>query len=87
LSALSFDETRAASCRTEDGGDVSEGTTDPVPSQVVLQLDEVFRVLEAREDARLELRDRGLLPGLQDELATVVRMLHGTLGLDEGGVP
>ena len=25
-------------------------------------------------------------PGLQDELATVIRMLHGELGLDEGGV-
>jgi hypothetical protein len=24
---------------------------------------------------------------LQDELATVVRILHGRLGLDEGGVP
>jgi hypothetical protein len=25
--------------------------------------------------------------GLQDELATVVRILHGKLGLDEGAVP
>jgi hypothetical protein len=27
-----------------------------------------------------------LAPGLQDELATVIRLLHGRLGLDEGGV-
>lgn len=25
-------------------------------------------------------------PGLRDELATVIRMLHGRLGLDEGGM-
>jgi hypothetical protein len=25
--------------------------------------------------------------GLQDELATIVRILHSRLGLDEGGVP
>jgi hypothetical protein len=58
---------------------------DPVPGTVVLSLDDAFRVLEAIEDARLELRDRGAAPGLQDELATVIRMLHGRLGLDEGG--
>jgi hypothetical protein len=51
-----------------------------------MSLDEVFRVLEAIEDARLELRQRGAAPGLQDELATVIRMIHGKLGLDEGGV-
>ena len=50
---------------------------DPVPSGVVLLLDEAFRVLEAIEDARLALRERGAAPGLQDELATVIRMLHG----------
>lgn len=59
---------------------------DPVPRDVVLSLDEAFRVLEAIEDARLALRDHGAAPGHQDELATVIRMLHGKLGLDEGGV-
>ena len=58
---------------------------DPVPLGVLLDLDESFRVLEALEDARLELRDRGAALGLQDELATVIRLLHGRLGLDEGG--
>ena len=61
-------------------------TCPPVPSGVVLLLDEAFRVLEAIEDARLALRERGAAPGLQDELATVIRMLHGRLGFDEGGV-
>lgn len=59
---------------------------DPVPRHVVLSLDEAFRALEAIEDARLALRERGAAPGLQDEMATVIRMLHGKLGLDEGGV-
>ena len=59
---------------------------DPVPRSVVLSLDDAFRVLEAIEDARLALRERGAAPGLQDELATVIRMLHGKLGFDEGGV-
>jgi hypothetical protein len=59
---------------------------DPVPVDVRLSLDEAFRVLEGIEDARLALRERGAAPGLQDELATVIRMLHGKLGLDEGGV-
>jgi hypothetical protein len=44
-------------------------------------------VLEALEDARLALRDSGVALGLQDELATVIRIVHGRLGLDEGGVP
>jgi hypothetical protein len=44
----------------------------------------VFAALEA---ARLELGDIGAAPGLQDELATVIRLLHGRLGFDEGGVP
>ena len=47
---------------------------DPVPPGIVLDLDEAFRVLEALEDARLALREAGLGPGLQDELATVVRL-------------
>lgn len=59
---------------------------DPVPRSVALSLDEAFRVLEAIEDARFSLRARGAAPGLQDELATVIRMLHGKLGFDEGGV-
>lgn len=59
---------------------------DPVPRGVGLSLDEAFRVLEAIEDARLALRERGAAPGLQDELATVIGMLHGRLGLDQGGV-
>ena len=50
---------------------------DPVPRTVGLSLDEAFRVLEAIEDARLELLNPGAAPGLQDELATVIRMLHG----------
>jgi hypothetical protein len=54
---------------------------------VVLDLDEAFRVLESLEDARLVLRESGAAPGLQDELATVVRLLHGKLGFEEGGVP
>jgi hypothetical protein len=59
---------------------------DPVPRSVALSPDEAFRMLEAIEDARLALRERGAAPGLQDELATVIRMLHGKLGFDEGGV-
>jgi len=58
---------------------------DPVPRTVLLALDDAFRILEAIEDARLELREREAAPGLQDELATVIRMLHGRLGLAEGG--
>lgn len=58
----------------------------PVPPRIVLRLDEAFRVLEALEDARLGLRDVAAAPGLQDELATVIRLLHGRLGLDQGGV-
>jgi hypothetical protein len=60
---------------------------DPVPPGLLLDLDEAFRVLEALEESRLTLRDSGIGLGLQDELATVIRMLHGRLGFDEGGVP
>ena len=63
-----------------------DSVDDPVPSGLTLDLDEAFRVLEALEDARLALRESGAAPGLQDELATVIRMLHGRLGFDEGGV-
>ena len=59
---------------------------DPVPRNLTLSLDEAFRVLESLEDARLALRERGAAPGLQDELATVIRLLHGKLGFDEGSV-
>ncbi|HMK99432.1 MAG TPA: hypothetical protein VK428_04525 [Acidimicrobiales bacterium] len=59
---------------------------DPVPPNLVLSLDEAFRVLEAVEDARLAMRDVGLAPGPQDELATVIGLLHSRLGFDEGGV-
>jgi hypothetical protein len=65
----------------------SDPFDDPVPRTVVLSLDDAFRVLEAIEDARLALRELGAAPGLQDELATVIRVLHGRLGFDEGGVP
>ena len=58
---------------------------DPVPLGLVLGLDEAFRVLEALEDALTELERRALGLGLQDELATVIRLLHGRLGIDEGG--
>jgi hypothetical protein len=32
------------------------------------------------------MRGAGLALGLQDELATVIRLLHGRLGFDEGGL-
>jgi hypothetical protein len=57
----------------------------PVPPELVLNLDEAFRVLEALEDARLGMREASLAPGLQDELATVIRLIHGRLGFEEGG--
>lgn len=59
---------------------------DPVPPGLLLDLDEAFRVLEALEDARLALRELVAAPGLQDELATVIRIIHSRLGFDEGGV-
>lgn len=65
---------------------VSRFDDDPVPPGIVLNLEEAFRVLEALEDARLAMRDARLAPGLQDELATVIRIIHGRLGLEEGGV-
>jgi hypothetical protein len=65
---------------------VQPSDDDPVPFGVVLDLDEAFRILEALEDARLALREARAGLGLQDELATVIRMLHGRLGFDEGGV-
>lgn len=59
---------------------------DPVPLGIFLDLDEALRVLEALEDARLALRDAGAAPGLRDELATMVNLLHGRLGFDLGGL-
>ena len=64
----------------------SDPFDDPVPRTVVLSLDDTIRVLEAIEDARLALRELHAAPGLQDELATVIRVLHGRLGPQEGGV-
>ena len=64
----------------------TDPSDDPVPPTLVLDLDDAFRVLEALEDARLSLRQSRVGPGLQDELATVIRLLHGKLGFDEGGV-
>ena len=65
---------------------MSRSDDDPVPPGIALNREESFRVLEALEDARLAMRDARLAPGLQDELATVIRIIHGRLGLEEGGV-
>ena len=65
---------------------MSRPDDDPVPPGLLLSLEEAFRVLEALEDARLAMRESGLAPGLQDELATVIRIIHGRLGFEEGGV-
>ena len=65
---------------------MSRSEDDPVPPGIVLNLDEAFRALEALEDARLAMREVGLAPGLQDELAPVIRMIHGRLGFEEGGL-
>lgn len=66
-------------------GSVTGADEDPVPGGLVLDLDEAFRVLEALEDALRAMEEAGLAPGLRDELATVIRLIHGRLGLDEGG--
>ena len=65
---------------------MSRPDDDPVPPGLLLSLEEAFRVPEALEDARLAIRESGLAPELQDELATVIRIIHGTLGFEEGGV-
>jgi hypothetical protein len=65
---------------------MSRPDDDPVPRRLVLNLDEALRALEALEDARLALGETGFAPGLQDELATVVRLIHGRLGFEEGGL-
>lgn len=59
---------------------------DPVPPGILLDLDEALRVLSALEDALLAIEEAGLAPGLQDEIATVIRVLHVRLGFDEGGL-
>jgi hypothetical protein len=58
---------------------------DPVPLGLVLDLDEAFRLLEALEDSLWELEQARAAPGLRDELATVIRVVHRRLGFDEGG--
>lgn len=65
---------------------MSRSDDDPVPAGLVLNLDEAFRVLEALEDARLALREARVSLGLQDELGTVIRLVPGRLGFEEGGV-
>ena len=59
---------------------------DPVPPGVLLDLDEALRLLSGLEDALMALLDAQAAPGLRDELATMIRMLHVRLGFDEGGV-
>jgi hypothetical protein len=59
---------------------------DPVPPGLLFSLDEVFRVLEALEDALLVMEEADVALGLRDELATVIRLVHVRLGLGEGGV-
>jgi len=58
---------------------------DPVPPGLLLSLEEAFRVLEAL-DALLAMEEADVALGLRGELATVMRLLHVRLGLDEGGV-
>lgn len=67
-------------------GSMSPPDDDPVPPGLVLNLEEAFRVLEALEDALHAIEEAGVVPGLRDELATVIRLIHGRLGLDEGDV-
>jgi hypothetical protein len=64
----------------------SDADDDLVPLGLVLGLDEAFRVLEALEDAIYELERTSMAPGLRDEIATVIRLLHGRLGFDQGGL-
>ena len=59
---------------------------DPVPLGIILDLEEALRLLEALEDALLAFEQLGAAPGLRDELATVIRVLHVRLGFDEGGL-
>lgn len=54
--------------------------------KMAVDIDEAFRVLEALEDALLELERSQSAPGLRDELATEIRVIHRRLGFDEGGL-
>lgn len=65
---------------------MTEPDDDPVLPGALLDLDEALRLLSALEDALLALLDLDAAPGLRDELATMIRMLHVRLGFDEGGV-
>lgn len=58
---------------------------DPVPPAILLDLDEVFRILEALEESLEVLTDARLAPGLKNELRTDIGMLHRRLGFDQGG--
>ena len=60
---------------------------DPVPPGLVLDLDEAFRVPAGPGGRPIRAQGDRAAPGLQDELATVIRILHSRLGFDEGGVP
>ncbi len=59
---------------------------DPVPPGILLDLGEALRVLEALEDALDTMEGARLAPGLQDDVATVIRVVHARLGFDEGGL-
>ena len=59
---------------------------DPVAPGILLDLGEALRLLEALEDALAAIEHARLAPGLQDEIATVIRVLHVRLGFDEGGL-
>jgi hypothetical protein len=72
------EQTRAMNA--DDSGD------DPVPPGLVLDLDEAFRVLEALETHDWRCGSEGRHPGCRMSWRRVIRLLHGRLGLDEGGV-
>jgi hypothetical protein len=55
-------------------------SNDPVPPGILLDLEEAFRILSALEDALNALAVAGSAVGLQDELATMINLLHVRLG-------
>jgi len=59
---------------------------DSVPPGILLDLGEALRLLEALEDALAAIEHARLASGSQDEIATVIRVLHVRLGFDEGGL-
>jgi len=65
---------------------MSREGNDPVPPGLWLDLEEAFGLLESLEDSLLALEEADLALGLRDELSTVIRHLHGSLGLREGGL-